>query len=278
MRLVVWCVNKGKYSPRLGLLQNRSHPYCILTLSCNLTMKPQRQKNRTSKSLSRRKKSTSNTDKIHHTQASGSAWVSHSSSLQRITGKARQEEEEESSQSSDSQKVDSDVDSNEDDSEDEDSNADDEIIEISGDSSNDEDVSGLPSGSGLVIRIPSKRTADKPRIDKGKQYLHICIYLYVTDLMYRRQDSTSGKPSCCRREPRTCRYCSRYHLQSLNSLFGSAPKIYPLSWTSGTFCPSVKWSGMGRCFRKTKNQDIWWFISSSGHCGWRSFWDSFFNS
>ena len=179
MRLVVWCVNKGKYSPRLGLLQNRSHSYCILTLSCNLTMKPRRRKNRTSKSLSRSKKSTSNTDRIHHTQASGSARVSHSSSLQRITGKARREEEEESSQSSDSQKVDSDVDSNEDDSEDEDSNADDEIIEISGDSSNDEDVSGLPSGSGLVIRIPSKRTADKPRIDKGKQYLHICIYLYV---------------------------------------------------------------------------------------------------
>ena len=229
MRLVVWCVNKGKYSPRLGLLQNRSHSYCILTLSCNLTMKPRRRKNRTSKSLSRSKKSTSNTDRIHHTQASGSAQVSHSSSLQRITGKARRGEEEESSQSSDSQKVDSDVDSNEDDSEDEDSNADDEIIEISGDSSNDEDVSGLPSGSGLVIRIPSKRTADKPRIDKGKQYLHICIYLYVTDLMYRRQDSTSGKPSCCRREPGTCRYCSRYHLQSLNSLFGTAPKIYPLS-------------------------------------------------
>ena len=73
MRLVVWCVNKGKYSPRLGLLKNWSHPYCILTLSCNLTMKPRRRKNRTSKSLSRSKKSTSNTDKIHHTQASGSA-------------------------------------------------------------------------------------------------------------------------------------------------------------------------------------------------------------
>ena len=93
--------------------------------------------------------------------------------------------------------------------------------------------------------------------------------------MYRRQDSMLGKPSCCRREPRTCRYCSWYHLQSLNSLFGSAPKIYPLSWTSGTFCPSVKWSGMGWCFRETKNQDIRCFISSSGHCGWRSFWDSF---
>ena len=27
MRLVVWCVNKGKYSPRLGLPQNQSHLY-----------------------------------------------------------------------------------------------------------------------------------------------------------------------------------------------------------------------------------------------------------
>lgn len=133
-------------------------------------MNSRQRKDGTSKALSRSKKSDANTYKNHHSQASGSASarVSHSSSLERI--KAQQEEEEESSQSSD------DVDRNVSVDEDEDSNADD----ISGDSSNDdpEDVNGLPSGSGLVIRIPSKRTADKPRIDKGKKHLHICI-LYL---------------------------------------------------------------------------------------------------
>ena len=100
--------------------------------------------------------------------------VSHSSSLEQIKGfNARREKEEESSIGNDSQEDDEDM------NEDEDEELSDTNENSEGSSeSNDED--GLPSGSGLVIRIPSKRmapTVDKPRIHKGRrlEHTHICI-------------------------------------------------------------------------------------------------------